>query len=116
MLLDFSVSNFGPFRDRATLSLHATALKALQQNIIPSDRVKGGILTSAIVFGANASGKSYLHRAILALRSMLEDAYVDGYRYPWYEPFRLSRACLEEPVVMEIRLMIDDVLYSHLPN
>lgn len=113
MILDFSVTNYGPFKERATLSLHATALKALQENIVPSDRIKGGLLTSAVVFGPNASGKSYLHRAILALRSMLEDAYADGYHYPWYEPFRLNKACLGEPVTMEIRLVIDDVLYDY---
>lgn len=34
MLVDFSVENFGPFRDRATLSMQATSRKEHSDNVI----------------------------------------------------------------------------------
>ncbi len=52
MILDFSVRNFGPFRDRVTLSMNATALRDDADNIFECEQVGGGLLTSALIFGA----------------------------------------------------------------
>ena len=113
MIVDFSFSNFGPFRDRSTLSMHATAINELEENVIDVDQVKGGLLSSAIIYGANASGKSYVVRALSALKSMVSDVYESGYRYPWYEPFRLMRHSLESPVTLRLRMVLGDVLYDY---
>ncbi len=75
MLLDFSLENYGPFRDRVTLSLQATKHGEHPGNVISCDAVKGGILSSATVFGPNASGKSYVFKAMAALRMVVFDAY-----------------------------------------
>lgn len=113
MLIDFSISNYGPFRDRATLSMHAADVGILPDNSVPTDEVQGGLLTSAIVFGPNASGKTYLYKAFRSLKYMVRDIYEEGYRYEWYEPFRLSKTNLNNPVEMEIRLLLNGIIYDY---
>lgn len=113
MILDFTVENFGPFKGPVTMSMHATGMKGLESNIIETSQVKSGILSSAVVFGANAAGKTFLIKSLAALKKMVASAYRDGYQYRWYEPFRLSRDSLGSPVSLRIRLLISDVLYDY---
>ncbi len=113
MLVDFSVCNFGPFRDKATLSMQGTSIKEHPEMLSGVESVNGDILRAAFIFGANASGKSYLVKAFSALKRMVSDAYAAGHRYGWYEPFRLSRASLGSPVEMRIRMVIEGILYDY---
>lgn len=113
MLLDFSVKNFGPFANRITLSMQATKGDELSENKLNSSVVKDGILSSAIVFGANSSGKSFVIHAISALKDMVSNLYEPDHEYRWYTPFRLSNETINAPVEMEIRLIIDEILYDY---
>lgn len=113
LILDFSIRNFGPFRDRVTISLNATALRDDADNIFEHDQVRGGLLTSALVFGANASGKSYLIKALSALRYMLARPYLSGEEYAAYQPFRLSCKTADAPTDLRIRILIGGILYDY---
>jgi hypothetical protein len=64
MLVDFEFSNFLSFRDTARLTLEAvTPFKELEgQNVITASGQR--LLKSAAVYGANASGKSNLVKAV----------------------------------------------------
>ncbi|MDO5862069.1 MAG: ATP-binding protein, partial [Thermoplasmata archaeon] len=66
----FSVKNYGPFRETATLSMQCTAYKEHPENVVDVDLVGGGILKSAVVFGPNGSGKSALIGAMRLLVSV----------------------------------------------
>lgn len=110
MIRDFSVRNFGPFKERAVLSMERTKLRDQADTVVDEGN---GLVTSAIVFGANAAGKSYLIRAIEALRSLLTKPYTRLDRFPWYEPFRLSKDSLESPVEMRLRLYIRGIQYDY---
>lgn len=108
MLLDFSVENFGPFKERATLSMVRTILKDAPDTIIPNS---DGVLSSALVFGPNGAGKSCLIEALASLQDIIGDqhaAIVRGYR-----PFRLSEESSKAPVKMEIRMIIDGVPFDY---
>ena len=113
MILDFSVRNFGPFRDSVTLSMCATALKDDPDTVFECPSTKNGLVTSALIFGANASGKSYFVKALSALKFMLDRPYTDMDIFPSYQPFRLSGETANAPVELRIRLMIGDVLYDY---
>lgn len=113
MIIDFTVRNFGPFKDAVTFSMQGTALSDSPAYLIDVDGVKGGVLTSAIILGANASGKSYLLKALSALKNMVYDAYEEGYRYKWYEPFRMDEECSQSPVDLSIRMVIDGIRYDY---
>ncbi len=111
--MDFSVKNFGPFRDGATFSMQGTSIKEHPEMLSGIETVNGDILRSAFIFGANASGKSYLVKALIALKEMVRDAFAPRYQYGWYEPFRLRKESLESPVELRIRLIIDGILYDY---
>lgn len=66
MLLQFSVRNYRSFKDQAVLSMEASTDTNLLDNISVQNILGRGtrILRSAVLFGANASGKSNLFKAL----------------------------------------------------
>lgn len=110
MIRDFSVKNFGPFKDRVTLSMERSALRDYADTVIPCEK---GILSSALIFGANAAGKSYLIKALASLQSILRRPYTKVDSYSGYQPFRLSKDSLESPVEMRLRMIIDGISYDY---
>lgn len=72
MLIEFNVENYMSFRDEANFSMVAAKIvskdkKLDQENIIEVDS-KLSLLKSAVIYGANASGKSNLHAALRFMR------------------------------------------------
>ena len=112
MILDFTVGNFGPFRDDTTLSMNATKVSEHTDNIISPGSAGKDVLSSAIVFGPNAAGKSFITDALFVLKEIVR--VVDGdIPSALYIPYRLSKQCMESPTRLGIRLMIDGVLYDY---
>lgn len=113
MLVDFSVRNFGPFRDRAVLSMEPAAISDGMYAIRDTPAIRGGLLKAAAVFGPNASGKSFLFDALGSLRNIIGELRPEGGEVPGYIPFALSEDALKEPVSLGMRLVIDGVLYDY---
>lgn len=113
MMVDFTVENFGPFKDEAVLSLRASGVGSQPDNVFEVEGLRGGLLSSAMVFGPNGSGKSYLLKGMAALRMMVGDVHERGFRYPWYEPFRNLRSTRSAPSRLGMRLLLDGVLYEY---
>ncbi|MDO5854023.1 MAG: ATP-binding protein [Thermoplasmata archaeon] len=114
MLVDFSVENFGPFRDTATLSLIGAMSDSIHDNLLKSSAVDGGILSSAVIFGPNASGKTFIIKAIRALQAMVAAPVPPGFDYPWYQPFCLSSETVEAPTTITVRAIVDGTLYCYI--
>lgn len=65
MLLEFRVKNFKAFRDEQVFSLIASSDKTHPENVIELPEIKGiRLLRSAVIYGANASGKTTLMDAL----------------------------------------------------
>jgi len=119
MLVEFNVQNFRSFKDRATLSLIAAKLKALdtgvdERNVI-SVSPKLSVLRSAIIYGANAGGKSNLIKAFQFMRRfVIESAnkLQEEDEIP-VEPFCLATETLGEPTEVEAVFLIDNVQYRY---
>ena len=64
MLLKFSAKNYKAFRDGFELSMRPTAIKDLKESVLVDEdkNVKG--LSSIVIYGPNASGKTSVLRAI----------------------------------------------------
>ena len=69
MLLEFSCSNHRSIKDRVTFSLVASRDTALESNIAEVDGVR--VLRSAVVYGANGSGKSSFITAISFVKALV---------------------------------------------
>lgn len=74
MLLEFSVGNFLSFKATTTLSLAATSIKEhIDTNIFSTER--RNLLKGAVIYGANASGKSNFIRAMSTMRRLVLQSF-----------------------------------------
>ncbi|MDM8537763.1 ATP-binding protein [Desulfobacterales bacterium HSG17] len=118
MLLEFSVKNFLSIKDEVTFSLYASEeVKGHEKNnIIPvADQ---HILKTAVIYGANASGKSNLIKAMEFMRSVIsnslklnpDEPIVSKQAYPG---FQLDSENANSPLEMEICFLYQDVYYRY---
>lgn len=117
MLWQFTVKNYKTFKDKATLSLVASNYdkKTLEAENIYSDEVfNKRILKSAVVYGANASGKSTLVNAIAFMRLfVLRSAGRQQGDSIEVDPFRLNVTTENEPSEFEVIFSFDHILYRY---
>ncbi len=119
MVIRFTTRNFLSFKDETTLSLAASSLK---EKLTDADDIvfesKGAnlpLLKSAIVYGANASGKSNLIKALdffkwFVINSSKE---IQSKELIQVESFRLSRETENEPSYFEIIFANDDFMFRY---
>jgi AAA15 family ATPase/GTPase len=69
MFVEFTVENFRSFKERNTFSLLATSKKELQEQNTFAGTEKLRLLKSAVLYGANASGKSNFFNALSFFRN-----------------------------------------------
>ena len=117
MLVEFSVENYRSFRERQTLSMVASNKKTgRNSNSFPMPNVKSlRLLTSAVIYGPNASGKSNLVRAIQTMRQIvLQSATGMQLGSRWnIEPFRLNADYQQKPSCFEIIFIEDNIRYQY---
>lgn len=115
MLLRFGVENYRSFRDYAELSFVATKLRDAPLWRIPADGVPTGLLPVLGVYGANASGKSNLLKALDALVAHVGHSFADlkpGQAIPW-TPWRLNRGEGSPLTRLDIDFLVDGVRHHY---
>ena len=117
MLVEFRVKNFRSLRDEQVLSLVASSDKTLQDtNTLGTGlKVAPALLSSAIVYGANASGKSNLIKALQYMRGVvLESATVvqPGQTFA-VQPFRLDPCTAGQPTEFEVTFILNGMRYQY---
>jgi len=118
MLVEFSVGNFRSFLQPVTLSMQAAKLRASdkrldQENVFQANGTS--LLRSAAIYGANASGKSNLIRALLFMRNFVLRSSTESQAE---EPikvdrFRLSTVARETPAHFQIVFCLDGRRYRY---
>jgi len=117
MLIEFKVANYLSFREQATLSMVASSSeKERPENVI--DEVpgfKGRLLKSAVIYGANASGKSNLVRAVRFMQGFVLNSATGGQRKDPIPvaPFKLDAQSLHAPSSFEVSCIIDGELFIY---
>ena len=87
MLIQFSFKNFKSFRDEATLDLSATKISEFNERVVTVGKEK--ILPVAVIYGANASGKSNVFSAFDYMRSFVIHSFYyadDSEQFDNYRP------------------------------
>lgn len=117
MLVEFRVKNFRSLRDEQVLSLAASKDKTLLDTHALGTGLKAAphLLKSAVVYGANASGKSNLIKALQDMRGVvLESATViqPGQTFA-VQPFRLDAQSASQPTEFEVTFILGDVRYQY---
>jgi AAA15 family ATPase/GTPase len=115
MLLEFRIKNFRSFRDENTLSLVASKDQdLLQANTFGLDAPVPRAVRSAVVYGANASGKSNLVRALQLMRGVVvESASLKPEQLFNVQPFRLSDDSAREPTLFEVSLALNGERFQY---
>jgi AAA15 family ATPase/GTPase len=109
MIIDFTVSNFRSIKDEQTFSLYVqTPGEHLPENVSYPAGDKIGILKSAGLYGANASGKSNMLYALYALQYIIVASgdLKDGDVIPCYEPYLLAEGSKSLPTCFEIEFFV----------
>ena len=118
MLIEFSAENFRSIKDRVTLNMMAAKLRSRddqldRDNVIEvSDKV--ALLRSAIIYGANASGKSNILKAFRFMRNFVRNSarQQDEDKIP-VEPFRLNPNTPDKPSTFEAVFLLDRHQYRY---
>lgn len=119
MLIEFSVGNYRSFKERVTLSMEAADIASQppsldEQNVFAaSDDLR--LLTSAAVYGANASGKSNLIRALAFMRNFTLNSSRETQvgESIGVEPYQLSTANEGQPSEFELVFLVNDIQYRY---
>jgi hypothetical protein len=118
MLLEFSVTNFRSIKEKQTLSLLKTTKNKLKNNFTTITLSTGktlDVLNSAVIYGANASGKSNLVLALRAMFHIIENSfsYQLNKGVKNIEPFLLSKKSANQPTEFELDLINDGIRYVY---
>jgi uncharacterized protein len=106
MLIEFTVGNFLSFNSKQTINFEAKGISELKQHVIQFDKYK--ILRSAVIYGANSSGKSNLIKALDKMRdNVLLSVKLNNSDELDYSPFLLADNSEQEPTLFEV-VFIDD--------
>lgn len=115
MLIEFNIQNFRSIKEEVTLSLVASPDKSLDNNVIKSDVLKkDNLLRSAVLYGANASGKSNVILAFDSLKSLVMNShkFQKGTEIS-YSPFKLDKKYLSKPSKFEIVFIKSNIKYIY---
>lgn len=113
MLVKFSVQNFLSFKDLNVMDMIAAPIYQHEENTILLQNLK--LLKSAAVFGANASGKSNLFKAMNFAKNFILSSSKEtqvNEKIP-VTPFLLSTITENEPSLFEFVFIIDDIKYRY---
>lgn len=107
MLIRFRVGNYSSFRDRQELSMTVGRTNGHEGHLCHCGGV--GFLRAAAIYGANASGKSNLIKAIRAMKGfVVRDEKIPNDRF-----FRPDPSMESEPSYFEVEVGIGDAIYSY---
>jgi len=113
MIVNFTIKNFRSFKEETLFSLEASGSKGKSDNVAEIETKNGKkfrLLKTAVIYGANASGKSNVIRAYWSFRQLIAASF----RYDvndeiiLAEPFELSPETENEPTVFTLNFIAWD--------
>lgn len=112
MLIRFVVKNFRSFKEEVVFSLLPGRMQKHADHIVPGSEHGIDVLRGALIYGANASGKSNLIKAM----AFAQDFILEGTRPKQVipvEPFRLDKTCINEPSRFEFEFIVAQQAYAY---
>ena len=112
MIINFTVGNYRSFKDKKVLSMEATAIKELNESVIEKEGYR--LLPSAVIYGANSSGKSNFLKAIGKFGEIVNySSKMSSTDKLNITPFLLNQKSTQEPSFFEIEILIDNQTYTY---
>jgi len=112
MLVSFSVSNYRSFGEEVTLNMVASnKLTDHRHHVIPIGDTGKHVVRSALIYGANAAGKSNLVKAMAFAQRLVGWRQQD--RLPNVEFFRFQPDGARTPSSFEFRFLLDRRVFAY---
>ncbi len=112
MIIEFTVGNFLSFNQKRILTFEAKSISELKENVFTHHKHK--LLKTAVIYGANSSGKSNLIKALDRMRdNVLFSVRLNSTDALDFSPFLLSRNSENNPTFFEVIFYVEDVKYRY---
>lgn len=112
MLISFSIQNFGSIKDKQTLSFEADNSDHLEDYYV----IKAGglrLLKLGLIYGANASGKTTVLKALDFLRKLALEPKSQKNETLDFQPFLFDAETPHQPSILSVEFLQDDVRYFY---
>ena len=112
MIINFSIQNFGSIKDKQTLSFEADKSSHLEDYYIIK---KNGLrlLKLGLIYGANASGKTTILKALQFLRDIVLEPEVKKTESLIFKPFLLNKFSQWENTILSIDFIQKEKRYFY---
>ena len=113
MIVNFSIQNFGSIKDKQTLSFEADKSTHLEEHYVIE--ATGGIrlLKLALIYGANASGKTTILKALEFLRKIVLDPAKKKTDLIEFTPFLFDSQTPKQNSIISIEFIQNEVRYIY---
>ena len=113
MIIRLTVENFLSFNDKVDFLLTPSKVRSLKHHVIRGKKSRDlDILKSAIIYGANASGKSNLVKALSFLKNLVTRG-VGGSKFIDYSKFKLDKDSKSRKSQVELEFHFLGVNYAY---
>lgn len=113
MLVNFRVENFKSLKNNTQFSMQATKLKNLtESNTFLFNNIS--LLKSAVIYGANASGKSNVLSALENMKQVVKNSMnIEKIKQYPLQTYLLSTESEKKDTTFEIEIIIDETIYRY---
>lgn len=112
MIVNFSIQNFGSIKDKQTLSFEADASKHLEDTYVVHTAGKR-LLKLALIYGANASGKTTVLKALHFLGELVLNPKNKKIEELEFEPFLFNSETYKQPSELSIEFIQKEIRYLY---
>lgn len=112
MIVNFSIQNFGSIKDKQTLSFEADDSKHLENTYVVHTAGKR-LLKLALIYGANASGKTTVLKALDFLRDLVVNPKEKKTDILHFDPFLFDAQTPLQPTELSIEFVHEEVCYQY---
>ena len=109
MLIRFSVENYRSFNERQTFSMAAGKHTRLKDHLVEINGKR--LLKGGVLFGANASGKTNLIKAISFAKNIIFNGVKSNATYK--RNFRIDKESINRPGVFQFDFVSNNHIYSY---
>jgi len=112
MIINFSVQNFGSIKDKQTLTFEADKSEHLENSyVINTNGLR--LLKIILIYGANASGKTTILKALEFLRDIVLEPETKKTDELDFQPFLFDSETPEQNSIISIEFLANDIKYYY---
>ena len=112
MIINFSIQNFGSIKDKQTLTFEADKSEHLENSyVINTNGLR--LLKIILIYGANASGKTTILKALEFLRDIVLEPETKKTDELDFQPFLFDSETPEQNSIISIEFLANDTKYYY---